>query len=400
MRSVRRRHRNAPTKTGWSAGEYCPEAMIVDPSHSEDPTQPDAGYVMSEPALLVRNLSTEMWGEAKAVEIVGLSPVFVEVLKKVEKAARYSEPVLITGESGVGKELLAQSIYLLSELRGRPYISVNCPQYREGNLTASELFGHRRGSFTSAIADHKGAFETADGGLIFLDEIGDLDLSAQAMMLRAIATGEFKPVGEQQYRTVNVRVVAATNRPLNKLVNAKEFRNDLYFRLRYFPIEVPPLRERGDDWRLHLYYVLNILRRKHNVRKQFSPNSLRLLESCHWPGNVRQLIGAVTMGFAMASGDTIHPSDFASQLEGEEIPGPKARDTMFEQMTTGGESFWDVVYRPYMARDLNRSQVKSLLRQALMVARGNYRHMLDILHLPSSDYQKLMDFLRHHDLKP
>lgn len=384
----------------WSSRDDDAEAVSGEIVHPERSLRPDGNDVMSELALKIRTLSTEMWGEAKAVEMVGLSPIFVETQKKIEKAARYSEPVLITGESGVGKELLAQSIYLLSDVRGQPYISVNCPQYREGNLTVSELFGHRNGSFTGAIADHKGAFELADRGLIFLDEIGDLDLSAQAMILRAIATGEYKPVGDEQYRSADVRVVAATNRPLSELVSAKEFRNDLYFRLRYFLIEVPPLRERGDDWRLHLDWMLDLLSWKHNVRKRFSPSSLKLLESFDWPGNIRQLTSVVTMGYAMAGTNTIYPDDFASHLELEETPGAATRDSMFEKMTTGGEAFWDVVYRPFMARDLNRSQVKSLLRQGLMMARGNYRHLLDILHLPSSDYQKFMDFLRHHDLKP
>ncbi len=384
----------------WSSRDYDAEAAVGETVQPEHCSRPDGADIMSEIALMTRALSTELWGETRALEMVGLSPAFVEVQQKIQKAARYHEPVLITGESGVGKELLAQAIYLLSDLKGKPYVSVNCPQYRGGNLTASELFGHRRGSFTGAIADHKGAFESADGGLIFLDEIGDLDLSAQAMMLRAVATGEFTRIGDNRFRSADVRVVAATNRPLSKLVKAQQFRNDLYFRLRYFLIQVPPLRERGDEWRLHVRYVLNILRWKHSVRKRFSPNSLRLLESYDWPGNVRQLISVVTMGYAMASGDTIQPSDFASQLEVEEAPGAAARDTMFERMTTGGESFWDVVHRPFMVRDLNRSQVQSLLRQALMVARGNYRHLLDILHLPSSDYQKFMDFLRHHNLKP
>ena len=150
------------------------------------------------------------------------------------------------------------------------------------------------------MADRKGAFEEADGGVIFLDEIGDLHASAQAMLLRALATGEFRPVGATRPRTVDVRVVSATNRPLNQLVMTNQFRYDLLFRLRQFHIAMPPLRERGDDWRLLADYWLARLARQYGVAKRFSAASMRVLERCQWPGNVRQLIGVVKTGYAMA----------------------------------------------------------------------------------------------------
>src|SRR5687768_1128784 len=179
---------------------------------------------LSDVALQVRGLSVDAWGESRAVEMVGHNGALVALLAKLARVAPHDEPVLIVGESGSGKEALAQALYLLGPRRGRPFVSVNCPQYQDGHLTVSELFGHRRGSFTGAIADRKGCFETADGGVIFLDEIADLHMSAQVMLLRALAAGEFQPLGTDGRRQVNVRVVAATNRPLDKLMVAEEFR--------------------------------------------------------------------------------------------------------------------------------------------------------------------------------
>lgn len=347
----------------------------------------------------VRELSVAAWGPAHAVDIIGLSSQLANVLTKVEKIARYNEPVLITGESGVGKESIAQAIYLLSGLTGQPFASINCPQYCEGNLTVSELFGHRKGSFTGAVEDRKGVFEAAHGGVIFLDEIADLHLDAQAMLLRALASGEFRRIGDQHSRRADVRVVAATNRRLDELVVADQFRNDLYFRLRYFLLNIPPLRERGDDWHLLLDYSLAKLRQQYGVAKRLSHEARKVLGSYDWPGNIRQLISVATMGYAMADGDVIEPDHFENQIEisaaNEDVVGETLRRIIDRR-----ESFWDVVYHPFMARDLNRAQVMSIIRRGLTAAHGSYRRLVEQFHLEEAEYQKFMDFLRHHRLKP
>jgi DNA-binding NtrC family response regulator len=354
------------------------------------------------PAMRLRALSIERLGSERVIELVGLAPSLNDALSKLEKVARYREPVLITGESGSGKEFFAQAVHLFGGgARSAPFVPVNCPQYQEGNLTVSELFGHTRGSFTGAIADRKGAFEEADGGVIFLDEIADLHASAQVMLLRALATGEFRPVGATRPRTVDVRVVSATNRPLNQLVMQNQFRYDLLFRLRQFHIIIPPLRERGDDWRLLADYWLARLAHQYGVAKRFSAASMRALERCGWPGNVRQLIGLVKTGYAMADSSTIEPDDFALQLEESDAgatsadgPGPYGR------VVDQGEEFWTTVYDPFMNRDLNRVEVKAVIKSGLTAAGGNYRKVLELFRLPATDYQRFMDFLRHHDLKP
>ncbi len=360
--------------------------------------------LMTELASRVRDLSVSRWGPDKALEMVGASPAYLELQRKLAKVVRYRESVLVTGEAGVGKEQLAEAIYLLSESHGKPYISVNCPQFQEGNLTVSELFGHVKGSFTGAVGDHRGAFEEADGGVIFLDEIGDLPASAQAMLLRALSTGEFRPLGANRARRLDVRVISATNRPLNQLVMTNQFRYDLFSRLARFQLDMPPLRDRGDDWLLLVEHSLARLGVKYGVRKQMSAASLHLLETYPWPGNVRQLISVVTTGYAMADDDTIEPGDFATVLDRDATapiaPTPDSPDALFHRLVRRGESFWEIVYEPFMERNLNRTQVRELIRKGLDGADHNSRNVLQLFGMPATDYQRFMDFLRHHDLKP
>lgn len=356
---------------------------------------------LSEPARRLRALSLERHGPGRVLEMVGQSPAFLKAIRQVEKIARFREPVLITGESGVGKEHFAHALYLLGCPPGRPYVTVNCPQYQEGNLTVSELFGHLRGSFTGATADRRGAFEEADGGVIFLDEIGDLPSSAQALLLRALATGEFRPLGAAtESRRADVRVVSATNRDLNELVMINQFRYDLFFRLRHFLVELPPLRERGDDWRLIADYTLLRLAKRYGVSKRFSAASLALLGKHHWPGNVRQLIAVVSTGYGMADGEVIEPDDFCALLDAGAPGRDDSSDSRYDRMVRGGEDFWTVVGQPFLERDLNRAQVKTIVRRGLGETMGNYRRILALFNLPAGEYQKFMDFLRHHDLKP
>jgi transcriptional regulator with GAF, ATPase, and Fis domain len=365
---------------------------------SRKATDVDLGFCLA--AQRIRELSIETWGADRAVEIVGHSPGVTNALVAVEKVAPFNEPVLITGETGTGKEGLAQALYLIGNRRGFPMVFVNCPQYLEGNLTVSELFGHKRGSFTGATSDRKGCFETADGGVIFLDEIGDLHMSAQVMLLRALAQGEFQPLGSDVTKKVNVRVVAATNRPLTEIGTA--FRNDLFFRLRYFLLKLPPLRERGDDWRLLIERTLQRLHAKYGVSKRFSPAALALLEPYPWPGNVRELVSLVTAGYALADGVLIEPHDIVSHLVGLDGRAGEGRveDDLYRRIVVDGQSFWHAVYAPYMERTLNRNQVRAVIQRGLLEGGGSYRNLLDVFHLGSDDYQRFMDFLRHQQLKP
>ena len=344
-------------------------ALASQPPLSLDDSGVRSDRYFSPPALRIREVSLGRLGAERAIEIVGHAPRLVEMLKKLEKVALYDEPVLISGESGVGKESLAQSLHLLGPRHTRPFVSVNCPQFQEGNMTVSELFGHRKGSFTGATADRKGCFETAEGGLVFLDEIGDLPVNAQVMLLRAIAVGEFRPLGAESVRKADVRIVSATNRQLNELVITQQFRNDLLFRLRYFSIEPPPLRDRGDDWRLLLDYCLERLRRRYGIGKSFSDASLALLEQYRWPGNVRELIGLTTTGYALSEAEQIEPRDFADRLERESEERRRSTgddvDALMRRLQTQSGDFWKMVHEPFLDRDLSRRDVRRLVARGL-----------------------------------
>lgn len=357
------------------------------------------GY-LCETAIRVREASVANWGEGQAVEIVGKSPSLAAQLERLNKFAPFFEPILITGESGTGKEGIARACYLLGNRHGKPLLTVNCPQLQDGNMTVSELFGHKKGSFTGAVADRKGCFEEADGGVLYLDEIADLDALAQTMLLRVLSDGEVKALGETQTRRCNVRILAATNRPLRKLMLSAQFRQDLYFRLRYFALELPPLRERGDDWRLLVEYYLEKLAGQYGDRKNFSDAALEMLANYTWPGNVRELRAIVTMGYSLADRTTIEPSHFASELGRLTEPAEDSSIDLYVRMVDDRESYWDVVYPLFMDRELSRSQVRAIINKGLARADGSYQKLLALFNIPADDYQKFMDHLRHHRLKP
>jgi DNA-binding NtrC family response regulator len=349
----------------------------------------------------IGTLSEDRWGPEKRVTIVGRSPNLETVMEKAELVAKFDEPILLTGESGVGKESLAAAVYLLSPRREGPFITVNCPQFQEGNLTVSELFGHKRGSFTGAVADRKGCFEEADGGVIFLDEIGDLHMGAQLMLLRALSTGEFTPLGSNTPRRVNVRVIAATNRTVSASGLGEHFRGDLFFRLRYFHLQLPALRARGDDWRLLADFVLDRLRIRHGIVKKFSQRSLDVMAGYSWPGNIRELFSVVTSGYALSTSEIIEPEAFGSLIETEQrFPGTRIEDSAIRKMAIHEGDFWTTIHSRYMNRELNRNQVRTVVAWGLTRVAGSYRRLMGLFGLPDEDYQRFMDFLRHHKLKP
>lgn len=225
--------------------------------------------------------------------MIARSPVILEKLDIVERVAKSDSSVLILGESGVGKELFAEQLHLKSDRAGKPFVRVNCAALPEG-LLESELFGHVKGAFTDAITNRKGRFELADGGTIFLDEIGDLPLSLQSKLLRVIQNRSFEKVGSSDTITVNVRIVAATNRDIERLVEEQKFRSDLYYRLNVLPLYIPPLRQRLEDIPELASFFLKKFR--HEVKKEFvgfSEGAMSTIISYAWPGNIRELENTV-----------------------------------------------------------------------------------------------------------
>jgi DNA-binding NtrC family response regulator len=237
-------------------------------------------------------------------EIVGRSDVMQEVFRLVEQVAPARSTVLITGESGTGKELIAKAIHEASTRAGRPFVTVNSSNI-PSELLESELFGHTRGAFTGAIAAKKGLFEVADGGSIFLDEIGDIPPETQVRLLRVIQEREFTPLGDTTPRRVDVRIVAATNIDLKEAVRQGGFREDLYYRLAVVPIELPPLRDRREDILPLAQHFIQKYNEENarNVSEHIAPDVLAMLESYSWPGNVRELENTIERAVVIAPGD-------------------------------------------------------------------------------------------------
>ncbi len=243
-------------------------------------------------------------------DIITKSPAMLGVLRMAEKAAASTIPVLIAGESGVGKELVARAIHGSGERRARPFVAVNCGAMPE-NLIESILFGHEKGSFTGATERHTGKFVEASGGTLFLDEVGELPPAAQVKLLRAIQEGEVETVGGRRPVKVDVRLISATNRDLIADVKQGRFREDLFYRLHVFPITVPPLRDRPADIPALARHFLALLAAEEGKRiRLITPEALPLLTAFHWPGNVRQLENAVFRAVVLAEGDTVGIAEF------------------------------------------------------------------------------------------
>lgn len=354
----------------------------------------------------IRSLSVAEWGDRSPTMLIGQHDRLQEALERTVRFARSESAVLLSGETGTGKELFARAIYLLAPHHRRTFLRVNCAQYVGEQLVASELFGHRRGSFTGAVSDHRGVFEEADGGTVFLDEIGDLPHAAQAMLLRVLGEGEIVPVGATHAKQVNVRVIAASSRDLASMAETGAFRADLYYRLRQLRVHVPALRERGDDWQLIAEHYLATLASRTDTTKRLSTDTMNTLRSYPWPGNVREVRSCMETAFHLSDGTEIGLGDFGEALEADARSAQFRRvpllshDHLCARMIEGQESFWQVVYEPFMERELNRAQVQAVVDAGLGRARGSYKRLLPLFGVGEAEYLKFMDFLRHHDLKP
>jgi DNA-binding NtrC family response regulator len=265
---------------------------------------------MGELTAEVDRLKKRVTGQTTFDDLIGASAAMVQVKRLGERAARSSIPILITGESGVGKELIARALHGCSERAGKPFVAVNCGALPE-NLVESILFGHEKGSFTGATDKHLGKFQEANGGTLFLDEIGELPLDMQVKLLRALQEGEVDAVGAKRPTKVDVRVISATNRDLAKGAAEGRFREDLYYRLNVFPIEAPALRTRREDVPAlidHFVRRFNVEEGKNVVGA--TGETLQLLMAHDWPGNVRQLENAVYRAIVLADAPYLQPHDF------------------------------------------------------------------------------------------
>jgi DNA-binding NtrC family response regulator len=272
-------------------------------------------------------------GAPPAGTMIGSSPAMRQLRERIGQVATTGETVLICGESGTGKELVARAIHALSRRAAGPLVSLNCPAL-SAQLTESELFGHKRGAFTGADADRTGRFEAADGGSILLDEVTEIDLNLQAKLLRVLQERSFERVGASETVSVDVRVIATTNRELQAEVAAGRFREDLYFRLAVVPIVLPPLRERqGDVLELTDHFLEQAAERLNRKRVELETAARELLSGYSWPGNVRELQNIITRACVLNQGSPVTASELRPWLRDSGINGPGA----MEEMDDGGE---------------------------------------------------------------
>jgi DNA-binding NtrC family response regulator len=282
-------------------------------------------------------LSREAHGEFNFGAIVGDSPTLREVLARVEQVAPTAATVLLRGETGTGKELVARAIHINSPREAKPFVRVNCAALAPGVLE-SELFGHEKGAFTGAVARRAGRFELADGGTLFLDEVGDVPLDVQVKLLRVLQEREFERVGGDETLEVDVRVVSATHRDLEALIAEGKFREDLYYRLNVFPINLPPLRDRPDDVPVLVeHFVQKFAPRAGKVIRGVEPAALAELAAYAWPGNVRELENVIERALILARGQTLGASDldFGRRAAGSPKPAPAP-----EPATDGSRGFY------------------------------------------------------------
>jgi transcriptional regulator with PAS, ATPase and Fis domain len=334
--------------------------------------------------------------------IIGVSEAMRALLHEATRAAQSDAKVLVTGESGVGKDLLARHIHAHSPRATRACRALNCAGVPE-TLLESELFGHVKGSFTGAYRDKVGLLAQADGGTLFLDEIGEMSLRMQALLLRFLETGEIQPVGANGVSTqVNVRLVTATNRNLEELVTQGRFREDLLYRVRVIHFYVPPLRERREDIRPLVEHILTRMPR----RARFTEAALATLEAYRWPGNARELQNVIEQTFWMSGDDVLDVPHLPQAVRTGALAMVQNRDRrrqvadqLYEELAAGRISFWGDVHRLFLLRDLTRNDIRGLVRRGLTTTHGNYRALLPLFHLGPDDYKRFLNFLGTHDCR-
>ena len=332
--------------------------------------------------------------------IVCSSPAMRDICATAARAAVGDGKVFITGESGVGKDLIAQYVHARSARASRRFVAVNCAAFPE-TLLETELFGHTKGSFTGAYRDKIGLLELAHQGTIFLDEVGEMSLAMQARLLRFLESGEIQTVGsEVSAPRLDVRIITATNRDLSERVASGHFREDLLYRIKVIHLHVPPLRQRREDVRPLVARA--VTRTGRPIR--LSEEAIEALERYRWPGNVRELQNVVEQIAWMSKSDEVSLADLPEEIRlapNGLLPKRERRrqlaNDLYDALAGGHYGFWDHIHALFLSRDMTRHDLRELLRRGLTTTRGNYRAVLTLFGLPESDYKRFMNFLAAHD---
>jgi len=332
-------------------------------------------------------------GHTGGMKLAGASGAVTEIREKIVRYAIEEEPVLLLGETGVGKNYVAEMIHHYSGRSGA-FVVVNTPGIPD-TLIEAQLFGHRRGAFSGAIDDNNGLVAAAEGGTLFLDEIAELSPPLQAKILRFIDTRMYYRLGEPRERHAEVRIIAATNRDLNAAIADKTFREDLYYRLNCLSIDIPPLRFRREDIPVLIEENRSLLR-----GKTLSADAREMLQSHDWPGNVRELIQVLKAAGIRFDQDPIDRE--ISNLLSRKSPGgesdPGNVDRMWEELRSG-RSFWDAVKAPYLDREISRKDIQQIVQRGLRETRGRYIGLLRLFNMGENEYKSFMRFLYANRLK-
>lgn len=346
----------------------------------------------------IAELSIERWGKNLAIHIIGHDIKFLNIIEKAEKISNTKRPILVYGESGTGKEIIARTLFLLSKRNDKQFNVINCAQFHDENMLVSELFGHKKGSFTGAIADHLGVFETANGGVVFLDEIGELSLKVQSMLLRVIEQKEIRPVGASQPISIDIHFIMATHKDLQAMVRDGKFREDLYHRFCCHQIHIPALRKRGKDVELLADYFLQRINQEHGILKNLSEESINFLNNYSFPGNIRELQNIIECGWWNSADSVINFCDFEKiVIKQSETNDPNEIMSLYHCMIVDKRNFWEVIKKPYLQRDLNRKQVKAVISLGFKSA-GNYKALCTFFNLKNVEYRAFMNFLHKNAL--
>jgi transcriptional regulator with PAS, ATPase and Fis domain len=333
-------------------------------------------------------------------EIVCASAVMRDLCAMAARVAAGDAKVFLSGESGVGKDLIAQYIHARSTRGNGPFVAVNCAAFPD-SLLETELFGHARGSFTDAYRDKPGRLEQAHRGTIFLDEVGEMSLKMQAELLRFLENGELQRVGDTGPGVhADVRVIAATNRDLAERVTSGDFRKGLLYRIKVVHIHVPPLREHREDIRALVERAI----RRTGQQITLLPDAWKALERYSWPGNVRELQNVVEQLVWTTERDEIGLADLPEHIRlppNSVLPRRERRkqlaDDLYTSLVGGHYTFWEHIHGLFLRRDMTRHDLRQLMIRGLSATRGNYRALLKLFGMPDSDYKRLMNFLAAHD---
>jgi transcriptional regulator with PAS, ATPase and Fis domain len=333
--------------------------------------------------------------------LVGISDAMEIVRAGALRVARGSAKVLITGESGVGKDVLARYIHAHSGRAQKPLVAVNCAGITE-TLLESELFGHVKGAFTGAYRNKPGKLQLAHQSTIFLDEVGEMTARMQALLLRFLESGEIQQVGADAIQArVDVRVIAATNCDLRQMIARGQFRKDLFYRLKVVEIYLPPLRDRPEDIRP----LVEHLCLRHGRLPRFTEAAWSALQSYKWPGNVREVQNVVEQIIWMTDRETIGRDDLPMEVSMSDPHGPtlpvqdrrrQTGDALFEGLVSREYTFWERVHPLFLNRDITRHDLRHLIRRGLSTSNGSYRRLLELLGMKPEDYKRFLNFLTTH----